>query len=126
MTQQQLLDIAAKRVAPVIANINEEVEKTQKEDKIVEKKELDASVAKHNSKLAKEFEKHVAKVEKLKAKFDKEIAGKLASIDKESALSTASAQEFERNTKPKLLRPVRITLSVSARLLSSTRSTRTP
>ena len=34
MTQQQLLDIAAKRVAPVITNINDEVSKTRQEDEI--------------------------------------------------------------------------------------------
>ncbi|KAM9903208.1 hypothetical protein OXX69_008021 [Metschnikowia pulcherrima] len=102
LTQQQLLDIAAKRVAPVIANINEEVEKTQQEDKIVEKKELDATVAKHDAKLGKDFDKHVAKVEKARAKFDKEIAAKLSSLEKESAASTKAAEEFERKTREEI------------------------
>ncbi|OBA22608.1 hypothetical protein METBIDRAFT_11422 [Metschnikowia bicuspidata var. bicuspidata NRRL YB-4993] len=102
LTQQQLLDIAAKRVAPVIANINSEVEKTQMEDQLMEKKEVDASVAKHEAKLGKLFEKHAAKVAKLKEKFDKEIAVKLGELEKESESSTAAAEEFDTTTRQEI------------------------
>ena len=56
MTQQQLLDIAAKRVAPVLTNINNEVSKTLKEDEIKHQQELDNKTSTHNKKLQGEFE----------------------------------------------------------------------
>ena len=64
MTQQQLLDIAAKRVAPVITNINDEVSKTRQEDEIKRQQGLDNKVKKHESKLQSDFEKYLGKIGK--------------------------------------------------------------
>lgn len=102
LTQQQLLDIAAKRVAPVIANINEEVEKSRQEDLIVEKRGLDSKVALHQGKLDKDLEKHKGKLSKIRAKFDQEIAAKLTSLTNMMTLSTTAAREFETNTKAEI------------------------
>lgn len=99
LTQQQLLDIAAKRVAPVIANINEEVEKSRQEDSILEKRDLDSKVALHQAKLDKDLEKHKGKISKIRSKFDLEIVGKLTNIANKVTLATTSAEEFETNTK---------------------------
>lgn len=102
LTQQQLLDIAAKRVAPVIANINEEVEKSRQEDAILFKREVDSKVALHQAKLDKDLEKHKGKLSKLKAKFDLDIASKLASIANSLAAATNAAVQFEENTKKEI------------------------
>lgn len=99
LTQQQLLDIAAKRVAPVIATINEEVEKSRQEDKILEKRDLDGKVALHQLKLDKDLDKHKGKLAKLKTKFELEIATKLTNISNKSAAATTAAEEFDVNTK---------------------------
>lgn len=102
MTQQQLLDIAAKRIAPVIANINVEVEKTRQEDTIIEQKNIDAKVGKHNEKLDKDFSKHVGKIEKAKLKFDREIDLKLTNLVQQTKNAHTTAEQFETQTKQEI------------------------
>lgn len=71
--QQDLLDMAAKRVAPVLANINEAVGKTRDDD---EEKRLAALAAKseaHETKLSKDLEKHKSKIEKKRTAYLKKI-----------------------------------------------------
>ncbi|CUM45684.1 uncharacterized protein AC631_01545 [Debaryomyces fabryi] len=99
MTQQQLLDIAAKRVAPVITNINEEVAKTRDEDEIKRKKELDSKVASHEKKLQKDFDKHKKKLEKQKSKFTIDIGKKLEDLKTKMKNSDLTAANFEKETR---------------------------
>lgn len=99
LTQQQLLDIAAKRVAPVIASINVEVEKTRQEDDILKQKDLDSKVSRHQTKLEKDFDKYALKLGKIRGKFDKEILDKLDILASEMAEATAAAETFETTTK---------------------------
>lgn len=103
LTQQQLLDIAAKRVAPLISNINEEVAKSREEDRIVNQNELDSKVAKHQSKLKGLFDKHVAKCEKQKEKITKDHELQLgqvanrntAAVNEHEAYKTQNATDIE-------------------------------
>ncbi|KAG7662508.1 uncharacterized protein J8A68_003972 [[Candida] subhashii] len=102
MTQQQLLDIAAKRVAPVLANINQEVSKTREEDEIKRQQEISNKVQKHEFKLTGEFEKHLKKIGKKKEKFDREIEEKINNIILSMKNSTLAAEEFETQTKEEI------------------------
>ena len=102
MTQQQLLDIAAKRVAPVITNINDEVSKTRNEDEIKRKKELDSKVASHEKKLQKDFDKHNKKLEKQKSKFTTDIGNKLQDLKKKMKNSDLTAANFEKETRKEI------------------------
>lgn len=95
LTQQQLLDIAAKRVAPLIANINEEVAKSREEDRIVNQHELDAKVVKHQGKLKAAFEKHVAKCEKQKTKITKDIEMKLKQVADNTTAAVAAHESYK-------------------------------
>lgn len=96
LTQQQLLDIAAKRVAPLIANINDEVAKSREEDRIVSQHELDTKVAKHQSKLRAAFEKHLGKLEKQKAKITKDHEQQLKALASEQSAAIAAHEEFKK------------------------------
>lgn len=102
MTQQQLLDIAAKRVAPVLANINDEVSKTRTEDEIKRQQDLSVKVAGHEKKLTADFDKHVKKVGKLKEKFNKEIDLKLTNLTRLMATLDTNAVTFEKNTRQEI------------------------
>ncbi|CUM48280.1 unnamed protein product [Debaryomyces tyrocola] len=102
MTQQQLLDIAAKRVAPVITNINDEVSKTRNEDEIKRKKELDSKVASHEKKLQKDFDKHSKKLDKQKSKFTTDIGKKLEDLKKKMKNSDLTAANFEKETRKEI------------------------
>lgn len=95
LTQQQLLDIAAKRVAPLIANINEEVAKSREEDRIVSKNELDTKVAKHRSKLRAAFEKHLGKLEKQKEKITKDHDQQLAILANDHSATVGAHEDFK-------------------------------
>lgn len=99
MTQQQLLDIAAKRVAPVITNINESVSKTRQEDEIKRQQLIADKVKKHENKLQSEFNKYLGKIGKKKEKFNKEIDLKLANIGGQIERSDSAAAEFETTTR---------------------------
>lgn len=99
LTQQQLLDIAASRVAPVLKNINEEVSKSRDEDEIKRQKSLAKKVASHDKKLLGIFQKHVRGIDKNKAKFDKEIELKLKELDSKIKATHTSASDFETTTK---------------------------
>lgn len=100
LTQQQLLDIAAKRVAPLIANINEEVAKSREEDRIVNQHELDSKVVKHQGKLRAAFEKHVSKCEKQKVKITKDIEAKLKQVaDNNTAAITLHENYKKQNAQ---------------------------
>lgn len=102
ITQQQLLDIAAKRVAPVLANINDEVSKTRSEDDIKRQKELDSKVASHEKKLQKDFEKHNKKIEKQKSKFTLDIGKKLEDLKNKMKNADLTAANFEKSTKQEI------------------------
>lgn len=102
LTQAQLLEIASKRVAPVIATINEEVTKSKQEDDINRKKEYDAKVAKHQGKLDKDFSKYQEKVAKLKAGFDADIDSKLANLAAQIEAAHQEAERFEKQTKEEI------------------------
>lgn len=95
LTQQQLLDIAAKRVAPLIANINEEVAKSREEDRIVSQNELDTKVAKHQSKLRAAFEKHLGKLEKQKNKITKDHEQQLMALANDHSAAVKSHEDFK-------------------------------
>ncbi|CUM66950.1 uncharacterized protein PRCAT00004636001 [Priceomyces carsonii] len=102
MTQQQLLDIAAARVAPVIANINEQVDKTRTEDEIKRQDELATKVKAQEKKLTSDYEKYKKKVEKQKAKFNKDIEDKLAELAKKTKSAETAATNFEKTTKEEI------------------------
>lgn len=102
LTQRQLLDIAAKRVAPVIANINEEVEKTRREDEIKRQQEISYKVSTHESKLTRDFDGHVQKIEKTKGRFNADIDGKLKDLERLIRNAELSASNFERETKAEI------------------------
>ncbi|CCE82268.1 Piso0_001985 [Millerozyma farinosa CBS 7064] len=102
MTQRQLLDIAAKRVAPVISNINEEVAKTRDEDEILRQKEVANKVAGHEKKLQSELEKYTKKVGKQKNKFDAEIAKKLEDIEQQIKGAKLEASNFDESTRKEI------------------------
>lgn len=99
MTQRQLLEIAAKRVAPVISNINEEVAKTRDEDEILRKKEVANKVAGHEKKLQAELEKYARKVGKQKDKFDAEIAKRMEDIEQQIKGAKLEASNFDESTR---------------------------
>lgn len=73
MTQQQLLDIAAKRVAPVITNINDSVSKSRQEDEIKRQQQISEKVKKHENKLQSEFEKYLGKIGKRRTSSTKKL-----------------------------------------------------
>ncbi|CCE88478.1 Piso0_001985 [Millerozyma farinosa CBS 7064] len=102
MTQRQLLEIAAKRVAPVISNINEEVAKTRDEDEILRQKEVANKVAGHEKKLQAELEKYAKKVGKQKDKFDAEIAKKLEDIEQQIKGAKLEASNFDESTRKEI------------------------
>lgn len=102
MTQRQLLEIAAKRVAPVISNINEEVEKTRDEDEILRQREVANKIAGHERKLQTDFEKYVKKVGKHKEKFDAEIAKKLEDIEQQIKGAKLDASKFDESTRKEI------------------------
>ncbi|KAI5952794.1 hypothetical protein KGF54_003661 [Candida jiufengensis] len=102
MTQQQLLDLAAKRVAPVITSINKEVSKTKQEDEIKKQHILDQKVKKHEVKLRGEFEKYAAKVSTKQKTFDQEIKRKLDGIEKQKQTSITTAKDFDKQTKKEI------------------------
>lgn len=95
LTQQQLLDIAAKRVAPVIENINQEVAKTREEDRILYKQQVDNKAAKHHFKLRSLFEKHVAKLEKQKGNVILDIDAQMTQLDTHKAAAITSHEDFK-------------------------------
>lgn len=98
LTQAQLLEIASKRVAPVIATINEEVNKSKKEDDINRQKEYDGKVSKHQGKLDKDFGKHQEKVGKVRATFDSQIEQKLQGLENQIQAAHTEAERFEKQT----------------------------
>ncbi|KAI5969889.1 hypothetical protein CANMA_001088 [Candida margitis] len=102
MTQAQLLDMAAKRVAPVITSINDEVSKTRQEDEIKRQQILDQKVKKHEGKLKSDFDKYAAKVAKRKETFNHEIERKLADIANLVKTSDDNAAKFEKKTKDEI------------------------
>lgn len=102
LTQRQLLDIAAKRVAPVIANINDEVEKTRREDEIKREQELAYKVSSHEGKLTRDFDSHVQKIEKTKSRFNADIDGKLRDLERLIRNAELAASNFERDTKAEI------------------------
>lgn len=81
MTQGQLLAIAAQRVAPMLANINDQVSKTREEDEIFRQEKIALKVQAHEKKLLGVFDKHVLKIAKSRTKFDKEIDTLLNNLD---------------------------------------------
>lgn len=85
LAQHQLLDIAAKRVAPLITSINEEVAKTREENHLLNQQELDFKVARQQSKLKNLFSKHVSKCEKQMAKMSKDHEAHLKQIADDTA-----------------------------------------
>ena len=100
MTQQQLLDIAAKRVAPVLTNINNEVSKTLKEDEIKHQQELDNKTSTHNKKLQGEFDKFFKKLSKQKEKYTAEVENKLEDLSRMMKNAEIAAFNFKtQNTK---------------------------
>ena len=102
MSQQQILDIAAKRVAPVLANINEAVDKTRKDDELKREQLYDQKVEKHKSKLLGEFDKYVRKIGQKKEKYTKEIETKLAQVENDHNQANADAEEFETTTRKEI------------------------
>ncbi|KAI3405694.1 hypothetical protein KGF56_001713 [Candida oxycetoniae] len=102
MTQEQLMDMAAKRVAPVITSINEEVSKTRQEDEIRREQALEAKVKKHEGKLKSDFDKHVAQLNKKKDTFNQGIDRKLLNIENLKKRSTDTAKNFETTTKKEI------------------------
>ncbi|KAI5961465.1 hypothetical protein KGF57_001702 [Candida theae] len=102
LTQEQLLDMAAKRVAPVITSINDEVSKTRQEDEIKRQQLLDEKVKKHEGKLKSDFDKYAAKVSKRKDAIDQEIERKLANIANLVKTSDENAAKFEEKTKAEI------------------------
>ncbi|CAD1811270.1 hypothetical protein FOB58_002308 [Candida parapsilosis] len=99
LTQEQLLDMAAKRVAPVITSINDEVSKTRQEDEIKRQQLLDQKVKKHEGKLKTDFDKYAAKVNKRKEVVDQEIERKLTNIANLVKTSDENANKFEKKTR---------------------------
>ena len=99
MTQQQLLDIAALRVAPVLANINDEVSKTRSEDEIKRQQDLSTKVAGHEKKLQGDFDKHVKKIGKQREKFDKEIEERKNDLSRIMINADKTAEAFSTLTK---------------------------
>jgi hypothetical protein len=102
MSQQQILDIAAKRVAPVLANINDAVDKTRQDDELKRAQAYDQKVEKHKSKLLGEFDKYVRKVGQKKEKYTKEIEAKLAQIERDHNQANADAEEFDTTTRKEI------------------------
>lgn len=102
MKQQQLLDIAAKRVAPVISSINDEVSKTRDEDEIKRQKELSTKVEGHEKKLQGDFDKYVKKLGKQKTKFTGEIEKKLEDLKNLMKTADLTAGNFEKDTKQEI------------------------
>ncbi|EGW31831.1 uncharacterized protein SPAPADRAFT_56588 [Spathaspora passalidarum NRRL Y-27907] len=102
MTQAQLMEIAAKRVAPVLANINEEVSKTRQEDEIKHQQDIDAKTKKHEGKLQGEFQKYLGKLGKKKDKFNTEIEGKLANLTRSMKEADDTAVAFDKQTKDEI------------------------
>ncbi|KAG5422402.1 hypothetical protein I9W82_001497 [Candida metapsilosis] len=102
LTQEQLMDMAAKRVAPVITSINDEVSKTRQEDEIKRQQVLDEKVKKHEGKLKADFDKYAAKVNKRKQAIDQEIERKLANIANLVKTSDDNADKFEKKTKKEI------------------------
>lgn len=102
LTQEQLLDMAAKRVAPVITSINDEVSKTRQEDEIKRQQLLDQKVKKHEGKLKSDFDKYAAKVNKRKEVIDQEIERKLTNIANLVKTSDENANKFEKQTKEEM------------------------
>ncbi|CAK9438933.1 uncharacterized protein LODBEIA_P31570 [Lodderomyces beijingensis] len=102
MTQEQLLDLAAKRVAPVITSINQEVSKTRQEDEIKRQQNLELKVKKHEGKLKEDFDKYSAKVVKKKEAFNQEIERKLTNIKNLTNTSNKTAEDFDKQTKKEI------------------------
>ena len=99
MSQEQLLAIAAARVAPVLANIDDEVKKTRSEDEIKRQQEISGKVKSHENKLLAEFDKHVRKLGKKKEKFDKDIDDKIADITRLQRNAEKNALDFKTQTE---------------------------
>ncbi|EDK44871.1 conserved hypothetical protein [Lodderomyces elongisporus NRRL YB-4239] len=102
MTQEQLMEMAAKRVAPVITSINSEVSKTRQEDEIKRQQQLDQKVKKHEGKLKGEFDKYLGKLNKKKEAFNQEIEKKLANIENLKKTSIKTAEDFDKKTKKEI------------------------
>lgn len=95
MSQHQLLEIAAKRVAPLITSINEEVAKSREEDEIVHQHEMDHKVAKHLNKLQGLLDKHIAKCEKQKVKIAKDSDNQLKQIFNDIDAAVTAHEKFK-------------------------------
>lgn len=95
MTQQQLLDIAAKRVAPVLTSINTEVSKTLQEDQIKHQQNLDGKTANHNKKLQGEFDKFLKKLTKQKETYTAEMDNKLEDLSRMMKNAEINAANFK-------------------------------
>ena len=99
MTRQLLLDMAAKRVAPVLANIEVEISKSRKEDDIKRAKQYGAKVSSHEKKLLNSFEKYKKKVLKQKGKYDADHTEKLNDLEKKKQSADSDAVAFEGEIK---------------------------
>ncbi|KAK6459744.1 uncharacterized protein RJT20DRAFT_125102 [Scheffersomyces xylosifermentans] len=99
MSQAQLLEIARQRVAPVLANINDEVSKTRNEDEIKRQQELSTKVKGHEKKLLGDFEKHSKKLGKKKEKFDKEHTDRIGDLIRLQTNADNAAAEFQAATE---------------------------
>ncbi|RLV94994.1 hypothetical protein JA1_001356 [Spathaspora sp. JA1] len=102
MTHAQLMAIAAKRVAPVIASINEEVGKSREEDEIKRQQDIATKTKKHEGKLQGEFSKYLGKIGKKKDKFNKEIDDKLGNLTRSMKEADDAAVAFEAHTKEEI------------------------
>lgn len=98
MSRQELLAIAALRVAPVLSSINTEVNKTRNEDEIKRQQDISSKVKSHEKTLQGDYDKYLKKIDKQKEKFTKEQDLKESDLAKLVAAATASADAFEKNT----------------------------
>ena len=99
MTRQLLLDMAAKRVAPVLSNIEVEISKSRKEDDIKREKQYGAKVSSHEKKLLNSFEKYKKKILKQKGKYDADHTEKLNDLEKKKQSADSDAVAFEGEIK---------------------------
>ncbi|KAG7193211.1 uncharacterized protein KQ657_000973 [Scheffersomyces spartinae] len=102
MTNSQIMAIAAQRVAPMLANINQQVSKTREEDELLRQEKIATKIQGHEKKLEGIFEKHVLKIGKSQAKFDKEIETQLLNLDNSMKNAEENAQKFHDDTKAEI------------------------
>ncbi|KAG7922563.1 hypothetical protein KL905_001784 [Ogataea polymorpha] len=102
LTEAQIYEIAKKRVAPVLKQVDEQVQENFKRDELRAKEEEEKFVKKDESKLAKELKKYTAAIEKENAAIMASFAKPMKKLDEDMAASKKAYEQYIADVKAKI------------------------